>query len=387
MSLPERTTGIRLVRRGSGWAVLLLAALAAQIAHVWFRPQGWVYEWRWATYQYQFSTVLLAPLTAGVGAVAGRRWAAARPLLATGARGTTGFALGAAPVLAPVAIAYVAGYAVVIGLVASAGTPGGPAVADLALFLPSLALLGAATSLGYTAGWCTRSLLAAPLASVAVFGGLLAGWVGGPLALVKVGGATASLVGLVQSPTVVTWQTLFYVGLGAAALAVTAAVFRRGGWPAPAAALALTTVAMTPLVRWDGEPLVSIDEPLVCVGEAPQICVAEPYERFVPDLRRRLRPTIDRLDAAGIAAPTVVRQEFWLDVEPGVGSIPPAALVDTDPQSTRFVLVSAWLHGQCRSADEQRAQGDALDAVHRALATGDGDLAAAVTALDSLCRP
>jgi len=377
-----------LVFRRSGWRAVLVLVVLAQLAHVLLRPRGWVYEWRWATYQYQFSTVLLAPLVAGIAAVIGRRWSSARVQLASSPRGGLGLVLGAVPVTLVVLGAYVAGFVVVVVLAKGAGTPGMPSAGELALFGPAMAQLIVAVAGGYVVGWWTRSLLAAPLVAVVVFAGLLGGWVGGEVALVKVGGASASLVGLQQAGSVIQNQVVFFGFATVAIGGVAVARLRRSGWAVPAGAAVIALVGLVPLLNWTGEPLVAVDEPMVCSGESPRICVAEPYERFVPDLRSRLDPMVERLQVQGVAVPVEVRQAFYLGMDPGVGAVAQEALVSEDPQAAEFALVSAWLHDECTSAEEMRAQSQVLatlqDSLRSPTAAGLADL---VAALDAMCRP
>ena len=48
------------------WPVILVVLGAILAAHVLLRPTWWRYEWFWAWYQYQFSTILVGPVVAGI---------------------------------------------------------------------------------------------------------------------------------------------------------------------------------------------------------------------------------------------------------------------------------------------------------------------------------
>jgi hypothetical protein len=324
-----------------------------QFAHVVVRPDGWVLEWRWAVYQYQFSTVLLAPVVAGAAAVLGRRWALARPQLATGARGGLGFLAGLAPLAVLVAGVHLVGFVVVV---VRAEAVGAPSVADLVPFVPALAQLVVVLALGYVAGWVTRSWLAAPLVAVTVFGLLLGAWLTGRTPLVQVGGATSSLVGLVVDDGVMAGQVTAYLALAGALLAGTVAHLRRQVPVVPLAAAAVGVLAIVGLTRHPGDPLVASPEPLACSGSGPVLCVAEPYRHLEPDLRARLVPLVERLRAAGVDPPDELHQAFYLDLPPGVGSITADALVG-EPASTRFAVRSAYESPFCRSSEEAILQG------------------------------
>lgn len=332
------------------WVLLAATVAVAQVAHVLFRPAGWVYEWRWAAYQYQFSTVLLAPVAAGVAAVLGRRWVKAQPQLATTPRGGVGFLVGAASWAAVVTVIYLAAFLVVV---VQAEALGAPSLRDLAVFIPALALLWAAIAVGYVAGWATRSWLAAPLAAIAVFGLLLAGWVAGLTPVVQVGGATASLVGLVVAPEVMVGQTIFYLAVAAAAFGVSHARLRRTAPTASVVSVALATVAFAALVSFDGDPLVASNEPLECSGTNPTVCVASPYAHMADDLRSVAEPMLARLDAAGVERPTELRHEFYLDVagEAGVGVVTTDGLTGNEA-SVVFGIEVAYSHFSCSTSED-----------------------------------
>lgn len=338
---------------GLAWAAIAVGVVALQLVHVGFRPTGWVHEWRWAVYQYQFSTVLLAPLAAGGAAVLGRRWARARSQLATGARGGTALVGGVVPLAVVVVLAYLGSF---VAVVARAEAVGWPSPADLAPFVPALAQLLLVVAVGYVAGWTTRSWLAAPLVAVVVFGALLGGWLAGRTPLVQVGGATASLVGLAVDPDVVVGQVVGYLALVGALLGGVVAHLRRSSPVPPALAATVAGVAVAGLAVHPGDPLVAIDEPLVCEGTAPTICTAEPYRHLAPDLRVRVEPVLERLRAAGVEPPTELRQAFYLDLPPGVGSVTADALTG-EAGSTRFAVRSAYERPFCASPEEAIRQG------------------------------
>jgi hypothetical protein len=343
------------LRSAGRWALPLLAGLV--LAHVLLRDRGWVHEWTWATYQYGFVTVLLGPLAAGVAAWEGTRLARARDLLVTGDRPLGCVALAWAGTTVWVLLAYAGGLLLVAGLVVAGGTRGWPPGAALLAPVPAAALLMAETAAGLAAGWWLRHLVAAPATAVACFLTTLWLYTTGPGALVVVGGATASLVGLVPRRSLEGLQVVWFL---ATALFLLVLASRTGGWghrpgrwQAPAAGV-LCVATIVPLLR-QGEVFLIRESagPAVCVGAAPRVCVAPGYADRAAATRALLLPYTRALARAGATPPAAFRQ----GVDPGLDDVGPLdrGLVLGNGGDAPTTVVAAWISKDCPLPERPRA--------------------------------
>lgn len=250
-------------------ALLVLLGL-----HIFARARPWTHEWLWAVFQFHFSTVLLGPAAAGLAAWEGFRIQRTEDLLESSGRAGRAIVLSWAAVFAWVLLAYGAGLLTVVALVKVSGTPSLPGIPEFLSLFPAVALLAAEMSTSFVVGWRIRSPLVAPAAAIVWFLVTMFLYVSGPEAAIRVGGASASLVGLRPRPDVQAVQVLFYGSLTAVSLVwarrrthiedVGARVLRMGSFTVPILAAILLT-----------QPSPNVLEPtppeLECVGSEPAL--------------------------------------------------------------------------------------------------------------------
>lgn len=234
MSLP---LGLWLRRCTSARAFPALLAIVLVIAHT---RKGWEYEWDWAFNNVSTSTILLAPVVAGL--VAFDRSRRMQPTLAelacTTARGKRS--------LMSMALAswlwHLAAWALVMlyaGIrVASHGAVGTP---DVWVFAETPAVLLAGAFVGLLCGSVLPNLAAGPVAAVTTYAVELLGDTSGLSGLFMAGGSTGTLVGLERTPSVALATIGVHLGValtcGLAAAAWTVAPERAVRWFAAAASL------------------------------------------------------------------------------------------------------------------------------------------------------
>ena len=345
-------TVIAALRRSAGRTTFLVA-VALVVAQIATRGHEWRHEWTWATYQTGFTTVLLAPAVAGSGALQGV-WLARAIDLVRGAPRLWRLRWSAwLGVAAWGALAYLLGLTLAWIIVAASGTPGTPSPRDLIAVLPPLGLLAVAAATGLAVGWYFARLIAVPVAAVGCFAVILFCYDVGPAALVTVGGATGSLVGLEPRLGVEFWQTVTFSLLTATAvmLVLRRRVPGRAVWSAgmPVAAALLSVGA-------DRRP----DAPGSCLPAAPrERCALR--ARGAPDLhRRRVRP--GRADGAPAPAPYVtalvgagvhpVPERFDQTAVPGEITTGPltAALLAGRRSDAVQVIIAAYVSKPCAAS-------------------------------------
>ncbi|MFB8396010.1 hypothetical protein [Streptomyces yangpuensis] len=280
------------------------------------RPMGWRYEPMWAVYQYNFTVMLLGPLLAGVAAWEGHRLSRAAPFLSAHHRPLAMLAAAWAALLAWSCAAFLLGLALVLGVVAGAGTLPSLGLPELLTPLPALALLGLACAIGLAAGWLSGEggKVAAPMVAIAVFLVFLLLYSGDLSEFVMVGGATSSLVGLRPKAGTQGTQIAFYAA--ATLLALLAAA-----WSAALHHLrprhVLTAAATAVLCALSAGHLASAD-PLYlearpgdvrCHGTQPEICLGRGYATYEPQLRAKLTPMVTAMTRLDLPAPAAFRQD------------------------------------------------------------------------------
>ena len=343
---------IRTALRRSAALPALPVLLAIVVAHIALRPRLWAHEWFWAIYQFNFVTILIGPLLAGVAAWEGWRCSAAADLLDTGAQPRRVAAVTWLATLLWGLLVFVVGLVSVGIIVRVAGTPGAPPLAALASVLPAMGLLAAECAVGLLIGWWVRHVLAAPAAAVGCF--LLSLWlyVSGPTVLIEVGGASGSMIGVSVRVGPALAQLAYFA---AVVLLAVLLVGRPRPWSGTPAALASLAPAATAgvlvlgtasiLVAQGPNRLQPAPEALVCVGTAPQVCVSAGYVRYAAGARAALLPYLSRLTEAGVPVPA----KFAQDVNPGgltVGPIESTLLLGR-VDGAGFAVINSYLSKKC----------------------------------------
>lgn len=329
------------------------AMVALVVLHVGLRERPWTHEWFWAIYQLGFVTVFLGPLCAGLGAWEGMRLGQIRSLHeAAGERWR------------PLAVRWLAivlwtggAYALVLVVLVLGLLIGGildlPSPGDLSPPVVVVALCAAWAALGLAAGYRWSIALVAPVVSVAAFAFTLVAYITQPH-LVKVGGATASLLFLRPRPIIQGAQMVFFAGLVIAVLAglrtdVRAPVRR----PVVLVGPALAGAGLLVLVTVPGLEFSSRRVPMVCDGKVPQICVSRPYRDRIGWPRPYLEPYLEALSDLGIEPPRTFTQSDHRKL--GEGSIPDELLrghpAPTGPLQSLGpggeALLGAWMPPFC----------------------------------------
>ncbi|MER6057427.1 hypothetical protein [Streptomyces albidoflavus] len=300
-----------MLRRSLAWKALP-AFLILVVLNTLLRPLSWRHEPMWAVYQYNFTVMLLGPLVAGVAGWEGYRISRSSDFLSGHHRPIALLASTWAAVFAWCAAAFIAGLAVVIGIVAGSGTPMLFGIHELVTPLPALALLAAECALGLVAGWIGRSKLAAPLAAITIFLATLLLYAGDLSEFVMVGGATSSLVGLQPKLSTQMAQALFYCSVTLVSLllgAWFASWYRIPRWPVLAGASALACAAALQLATVSPLYLEERKGDVECSGSSPEICLGRSYTGYEPHLRKNLAPFVEAMHTLDLPSPAAFRQD------------------------------------------------------------------------------
>lgn len=309
------------IRRGPGPAAGVLTLVMCTL-HVVLRSTWWRYEWTWAWYQFHFGTLLIGPVVSGVAFAWGATWHPTRPLVAAANRFGATTAVVAASIVLPVVAAYLAVLAGVSAVVfATTGlVPDGITVATLG---PPLGLLVLCIALGCAAGSVIGRPTLAPLWAIGVFVLLMTTYMVIPDRFAKVGGATASLLGLRPRASIQVGQVLEFVGLAAVVLAL-ASLPRRSGRACAVAAggivvalLGVGVLAVAPTNEFE-----RVGFAVTCRGSAPQLCLADGWAAADGDLRAPLARYDRSLAAAGL--PRIGPYTQQVPVPPGAVFLDPA---------------------------------------------------------------
>jgi len=288
---------------------LLLIALINSFGRSWM----WNYEWLWAMDTLAFSSVFIVPLCAGISAYEIGNLSKARDLHSTSPRAVTSLLrIGALVWLAAIAVVMISAFAI-----------GGrvyyqihelPRASDFLSLLPLLTSLAIGCAVGILVGWFTSSRMTPGIVALGVFAIIMAGYIAGgrtSAALVSVGGATGSLVGLRLSISFLLWQCAFYLALTTAVLWVikirmdSVKRWHRG---VTIACVALP-LALALAVPNSGERFQRVPERnVVCSGSRPQICLANEYASQTSSIRAHLEPYFVAFSEAGIEKPSRVVQ-------------------------------------------------------------------------------
>ncbi len=323
-------------RRGPGPAAAALSVVVC-ILHVALRSTWWRYEWTWAWYQYHFGTLLLGPIVSGIAYYWGAVWHRTRPLLATGERFGATTALVAASIAAPVLGAYLA---VLAGVSVVVATTTGllPDAVTVATLGPPLGLLVLCVAIGCAAGTLVGRRAFAPLWAIGVFVVLMATYMVVPDKFAKVGGATASLLGLRLRPSIQVGQVLQFVGIAVLALAAASLPRRSPRVLAVAVGGALASlVGIGILLGAPRSEFERVSFTVECRGSGPEICLAEGWQAAEDDLRTLLS-RYDRSLAAG-GLPRIGRYTQQVPVPSGAVFLDPTFVLRYSPDGPSDGLI------------------------------------------------
>lgn len=338
----------RIVVRRSIGLTTLVAMLGIVALHVLARERPWTHEWFWAIYQFNFVTVMLGPVVAGLGAWEGARFSKGRGLFNASNRELLGLIGIWSALLTWTLMAYAVGLAVVAILVKLAGTPGLPDIRAVEAIGPALALLAVEAATGLAVGWILKSPLAAPACAVGSFLVILFLYIKGPGQLIIVGGATDSLLALTPRRSLQAAQILCYLTVSVAALVFAARWF---GWgrrrnPIPTLALGTFAVASVVLVIGQGRTILEPHVPtLRCFGVQPEVCAGPGYASRLPDARAALLPYLRVLQEAGVTVP----RRFAQGQEPGSGEVGPVtvALLKGNGDEAGLLTMTSYFKKSC----------------------------------------
>jgi hypothetical protein len=314
------------------------------VANVMLRDRDWVHEWFWAYFNFHFVSVFLGPLAAGLAAWEGARFSRAGDYLTSADGVRRALAAAASAVLGWLLLPYLLGLVWISVQVIQAGTPGGPGLIEMSTLIPALAFLGMWTALGAAAGYRARSPLAAPLATVATFSIILVLYMV-DYDLVRVGGATGSLLGLAPRPGLQVAQAALYLAVAAWAIIRSG---QSGGVAdrrvASFAIAGVATVLAAGLFISQGDDFATRPVQLRCEG-SPPVCLAPGYDGDRRAVDRALGPLLEGLATVGAPVPKRFVQDYD-DQGDLVGSVS-NELALGDASEARYAIASAFLGSGC----------------------------------------
>lgn len=326
------------------------------LLHIFGRSRPWEHEWLWAFYQFNFVTVMLGPIVAGLGTWDAQKTIRARWLIDGSNRRFGPVAATWAAVMAWTVFTYAFGVTVVSVLVKMAGTPGLPEPRVWSVLVPALALLGAEVAFGVLVGWYVQSPLASPAVAVAVFLISLFLYTEGPTQLITVGGATASLFGLASRWSLQIAQTIGFTAI--AVMCLSLAAWWRGGRRRARRSFGLLGVGIgvggvAVIVAQGPQLLQERDEGVVCFGSAPEVCAGPGYSQSLEASHNALGPYLEQLESAGIAVPT----SFVQGVEPGEITVGPLStrFIQGDKDLAPVLVINTFLSKSCDLATNSDA--------------------------------
>ncbi len=312
------------LRASTAWR-LLPAAVAAELFAIFNRGWPWLGEWNWTTDWVNGATILTMPLLAACAAhdASAMSGAETRALVVSAPRGLLGFTwpawsgwvlFGAIHVLG-----LVGGLAVNLYL----GAGSAPSLISVPLAFSALA---AAAATGQAIGVACHHVVAAPLAGVLMLAVNLIGAGSVVPQVMRIGGATGSLVGLTWDGHVLVLDLAIHAGLVIAlTVGLAGAVWPRiDGRPPHLLAWAAGSGAVASLLllqsnSWSRlEPSAHPIE-LTCRHGLAEVCMAEPTSRKLTSLVAALDDQVAILMGASATAPPVFRQ-----VVPGQAALPPS---------------------------------------------------------------
>lgn len=313
--------------------VLLIA-----MGNLLLRPHDPLAEVLWTAFSYHFATIFLGPIVAGLAALDGVHLSRSREFICTGVRAPRLLFVIWGQIAASLLVSYVAGMAAVIGLAISNGatTPDARVIATL---IPAAALLTLASAVGLSMGWVSGSWLSAPLATLGFFMILVLGYTVAD-SLVRVGGATASMVSIRPRSEVELAQTVLYLGAASLALTLASPYAKTRAWAwmgLSGTAVAMSILFLVPRI---GSVLETVVPPTTCNEHVITICLTPEYERYRDELAESLDPLISALRRAGAPTPEMLTQDSSI-ARYGVGFIPQLRDIDSTAELREIVVVGS----------------------------------------------
>ena len=324
------------------WGILLIT-----LTNSFGRSWAWNYEWLWAMDTLAFSSVFLVPLCAGISAYEVRNLTLARELHCTSPRAVTAlFRIGVLVWITAAIVVMVSAF--VVGGQVFYQINEFPRILDFFPLLPLLTSLAVGCAVGILGGWFFPSRMTPAMVSLGVFAIIMFGYIAGGrmlAALVSVGGATGSLVGLRLSISFLLWQCAFYLALTIAILwSIKSRVDPAKRWRQGVTAVWVTLSLMFAFgVISSDERFERVPETdVTCSGGEPQICLARGYASQTNSIRTHLEPYLVALDGANIEKPPRVVQS-GLQRKKDDLEIDSSDLVFPDNQRIKSSLI-AWLN-------------------------------------------
>lgn len=329
----------------------LIATLGLMLASFFLRPLEPLIEMTWAIYNFNFGTVLLAPILGGLAAWDGVRLSSARGIFVARGHALRSVVAHWAMGVLSVAVSYAVGAGLVAFAAHNSGTPAFPGALQAWTIVPAVGLLSFALAIGYVVGWHTSQPIYVGVVPVIVFSAIIFSYTVN-LNFVRVGGATASMVSLRPRLDVGAAQLVFYIGGSVLALSM-AAGGRRLSARAGAVAAGLGALALSGafLLAADGT-LETISPDVRCVGDGPELCLSPEYERFRARFVAASGPLVEALDS--VSVPKLERlTQNGLDVGVGIGFIPMLRAIDENPEVVVAGAIVNAFTNSCRSRDTE----------------------------------
>jgi hypothetical protein len=327
------------------------SALAAFVLltclHLTLRPRPWIHEWYWTVDAYHFVTILLAPLVAGIAAWDGARWAGGTDTVVTSNGLGRAFRSSWIPSAVFGSAAYIAGLVAASTITKVRGTPGWPGLAVIASVLPPLALIVACSVVGAAVGWVAKRAIIGPVVAVGVFALLLVGYTTMPESLLRIGGATASLLALTPRTSIQVLQSALYLACAVTATAAVVAKVDRlpRGRTLSTAAAATVAVALTgALTSLGGMRFAEAAVDVRCAGADPTVCLSPSYEHLRADIDAVVAEPFREFAAAGFAFPVRLTQDFTAPAAEGTAILPSRPI---DLYDVEMMLVFSIVPSDC----------------------------------------
>lgn len=359
------------LRRSSGR--FAFPAFLAVVLVVAFSRDSWWWEWDWALSWVSGSTIVLAPLLAGVAAydMAIRVTPTMREVAAGSRRGWAMF-----PHVVLGSWLYAVGSWVIgviaVGVAAAWHGAEGPFDPTILLHVPVVLL--AAASIGGLVGAVIQNVASAPVAVALVYGlpivGLSAGWTD----VLSAGGATGPIAGMERNPAVL-YPALLTALAVAVVCAAAAAVRLTPSRVVPVATGAVAAVVClgSAWVLASAQPMLNgyrpSATPLACVGSQPEVCGPAGAGRLLKLAQPDLAEAAAILRPSGFSFPEeyiLVGPMLESHIQSGRGLLETGVeSIDDEHIDRRDVLVSLATPTVCRAFFDDVPPVELLDAQAR----------------------
>ena len=312
------------LRASTAWR-LLPAALAAELFAILNRGWPWLGEWNWTTDWVNGATILTMPLLAACAAqdASAMSGPETRALVVSAPRGLLGFTWPAWSGWVLFSAVHLLGLVGGFAMNLSLGAGSAPSLISVPLAFSALA---AAAATGQAIGVACHHVVAAPLAGALLFAVNFIGAGNVVPQVMRIGGATGSLVGLTWDGHVIVLDLAIHAGLVIALTVGLAGVVwpRVDGRPrhlltwvaggGVAASLLLLQSNTWSRLEPSAHPV-----ELTCRDGLAEVCMAEATSRKLTSLVAALDDQVAILREASATAPPVFRQ-----VVPGQPALPPS---------------------------------------------------------------